>query len=140
MTLARLSEGYEPRFDIDYEFGRQGELLIGSVIEALKTESAEVKTDAQSLRTGNLYVEFECLRRDGWHRSGLATTEAEVWCFVLGTTGLALVVQTEALKEICRPLRRAGKVAEERDGSHPTRGVLLPIAHLVTETRKRGMS
>lgn len=137
MTVDRFAKGYEPRFDIDYEYGRQGELWIDSVADALKTERAEVKTDGRCQQTGNLYVEFECRRRDGWHRSGLATTEADVWVFVIGDTGIAIVIKTEVLKAICRPLLKQGKVAEERDGSHPTKGVLLPLSHLIAHCRAR---
>lgn len=135
---ARFADGFEPRFDIDAAYGRQGELFIGSVISALRDGSAEVKTDAQSLRTGNLYVEMRCWRRGQWRKSGLATTTAETWSFVLGTTGLALVVAVDLLKSIAGDLWRAGRVAEERDGSHPTKGVLVPIARLINDARRRG--
>lgn len=137
MTADRNDPGYEPRFDLDYEFGRQGELWVDSVVQALRTERAEVKTDGRVSRTGNLYVEFECRRRDGWQRSGLATTQSDVWVFVLGSSGMALVVKTDVLKELCRPLWKAGKVAAETDGSHPTKGVLLPLNLLVAYVRER---
>lgn len=137
MTLDRHVDGYEPRFDIDLEYGRQGELFIGSVVEALKADRIEVKRDGKFARTGNLYVEFECRNRGQWRDSGLKTTDAALWAFVLGDSGLAIIVPTELLKEVCRLRYHAGHVAEETDGSNPTRGVLLPVQYLMGWVRER---
>jgi hypothetical protein len=134
MSVDRLAPGYEPRFDRDFAYGRQAELYIGDVAEALKMGAAyEVKCDAVSVRTGNLYIEDECLRRGRWCPSGIAATTAELACFVIGTTGLALVVGMQTLKDVAA---RHGTRHEQARGSHPTRGVTVPIEKLVREVRR----
>ena len=80
----RLAEGYEPRFDIDYsEVGRPGELFVMGIIEGLKSDRVEVKTDQVSQTTGNIYVEYACKKQGQYKPSGLAVTEASLWVFVL---------------------------------------------------------
>lgn len=137
MTAAdRLAHGYEPRFDIDSEVGRQGEIFIASVVDAIKNgASHEVKTDVQALRTGNFYVEFECLRRGRWEKSGIATTEAELWGFVLGES--AFFVPTALLRDLARERHRQGRIKSCDRGSHPTRGVIVSIAWLISHLGER---
>lgn len=60
---ARKADGYEPRFDIDASYGRQGELFVSSIIDALTGGSVEVKRDSRFAKTGNVYVEYECRKR-----------------------------------------------------------------------------
>lgn len=131
MTDERHVEGYEPRWDLDAEIGRQGAFWVADVAEALKRGSVEVKTDEIAHRTGNVYVEFECLRRGQYRPSGIATTEAELWVFVLHRYALALVVATDFLRPVAREVWRDGHVRECTRGSHPTRGVVVPISRLV---------
>lgn len=131
-SIDRMADGYEPRFDIDMEVGRQGEIFITSVIDAMKAgASCEVKTDEKALQTGNIYVEFECYRLGQWRKSGIATTEAEVWAFVLGVA--ALCIPTDTLKVLARLRWHAGGVRECKRGSHPTKGVIIPIPWLLRQ-------
>lgn len=134
----RAVDGYEPRFDLDYERGRQGELFVDDIIAALRTESVEVKTDDQAQRTGNVYVEYECLRHGEYVPSGLATTDAEMWAFVIEDGQMMVALPTEKLKEIARSAIRAGRTAECKRGSHPTRGVTVPLTDLVRWGTKAG--
>ena len=129
--MTRISEGYEPRFDIDNAYGNEGERYVADVIDGMKQGRVEVKRDAMFQKTGNLYVEYECLRNDGWNKSGIATTEADVWVFVLGDSGVCFAIPTEKLKALARERFRKGDIAEERDGSHPTKGVLISFAGLL---------
>jgi hypothetical protein len=79
-AMNRMSEGYEPRFDIDLEVGRQGELFVARIVDSIAASRHEVKTDEKALLTGNIFLEVQCLYRGRWERSGIARTEAEVWC------------------------------------------------------------
>jgi hypothetical protein len=133
----RHAEGYEPRFDVDYEYGHQGELFVGFVIEALKRDRVEVKRDARYSQTGNFYVEYECRRNGHWCKSGIATSEAELWAFVLGDSGMCVVIPTQSLKELCRQRFRQRHVAAELDGSHPTKGVLVSASSLLAWAKER---
>lgn len=134
MTSERMAEGYEPRFDIDAEVGHQGEMFVVDIISALQHGSCEVKTDERASLTGNLYVEYECKTRTGWQPSGIATTSAEVWAFVVGP--LALCIPVAVLKDIARHYHRQGNRAECIRGSHPTKGVLVPWRHLLLRVRQ----
>lgn len=137
-TDDRTAGGYEPEFDIDYEYGRQGELFFQSIRKAMQEDRVEVKRDGRFAETGNLYVEFACLRRGTWTPSGIAVSTAEAWSFVLGDSEVALTLSTDLLKDICRMAYRQGRIAEEKDGSHPTKGVLLKVSHLMAYLRQNG--
>ena len=137
-SLDRLSEGYEPRWDLDYEVGRQGELWVQNIADSLRSDAREVKVDERFAETGNVYVEYACRYRGQYRPSGIAITEAPVWVFVLQPEGLALVVSTELLRRVSREGYLAGRVAECSRGSHPTRGVLVPVARLISEVRREG--
>lgn len=133
----RMVDGYEPAWDLDLEYGRQGELWVADTAEAIRSGSAEVKRDGRWYQTGNLFVEYECRRIGEWRPSGLATTDADVWVFKLGDLGVGLIVETGLLKEYCRELHHRGSVAEQLAGSHPTKGVLLPLAYFLSWLQRR---
>ncbi len=133
MTSAqRLAEGYEPSFDIDYEVGRQGELFVSRVIDSLTGGSAsiEVKTDERVAQTGRVYIEYACQRRGRYEWSGIATTRADLWAFVLPANVL-IVAPVESVRALVR--RRWQNRAECSRGSHPTRGVVVPVGLFVRE-------
>lgn len=127
-TVDRHAKGYEPRFDIDAEVGRQGEMFCLDVQQAFVGGRVEVKRDTVAASTGRVFVEFECTPRGGYSRpSGIAVSEADVWAFVLAP-GVMVVSSAAALKVVAREAYRdrASRKACTR-GSHPTRGVVVPI-------------
>lgn len=132
---ARLSEGYKPQFDIDLRYGRKGEELVLNFLTGMLTDepghlTVEVKTDARALDTQNVYIEYECRRQDGWQPSGIAVSEADYWAVVIGET-VVIGVPTAIIQTCCTKALAAdpryGLRREERDGSHPTRGVAIPV-------------
>lgn len=128
--------GYVPNFDIDAAVGRQGELLVADVCRALADgASIEVKVDDKFAETGNVYIEYACRRVSGWEPSGIAITETEIWCFVLGDGGM-LALPTTRLRAAARDLWRKGGYAREcRRGSNPTKGIAVPLLHLLAAMR-----
>ncbi len=120
-----MSRGYQPDFDVDLMHGEAAESWVHDlVVDGAKR--GEVKSDRMFSRTGNMYVEYECRGRDGiWRPSGLATTKSELWFHILGDSGVALVISSQRLKDACRQMFRQGRTAEEKDGSNPTKGVLV---------------
>lgn len=129
-------DGYQPQWDIDNSYGQEGELLVGDIIEGIKHGRVEVKRDWMFHKTGNLYVEYECYRQGGWHKSGVAITEAETWVFVLGDSNVAICISTDRLKTIARQCYRQARFRrEEKDGSHPTKGVLVPATFIVNDAQ-----
>lgn len=133
MEADRVPDGNEPRFDIDIERGKQGEMFVHGIIEALKGggHRVEIKRDDRSQETGNIYVEYMCRKRGRFEWSGIATTEAQIWVYVLEQGHLAVAISTERLKDLARTAIQRGRVAEERDGSHPTKGAIVPIRDLI---------
>lgn len=137
----RLSEGYQPDFDIDLRHGKRGERLVASFLEGLTIGTVEVKSDRQAHLTGNLWIEYQCRRRDGWQDSGIRTSKATHWALVLDET-VIIALPTAILRTVVErgyEFRFAdGKYpyrSEETDGSHPTRGIRIPIYHFVTWLR-----
>lgn len=123
----RLAQGYQPDFDIDMKVGAQGELFVANIIDSLGQRGmVEVKYDARYLDTGNVYVEYECRRRDGWQKSGISTTKAAFWAFVLGMDTFCFIISTDTLKSAVRDRWDTNR-RELTRGSHPTKGVILPV-------------
>lgn len=136
MTQARLAEGYQPDFDIDLRYGQEGERLVAAFLSGFLDGTVEVKRDARAAETGNVYIETECHRRDGWQPSGIRASQATYWALVVGEA-VVLGIPTDVLRTVVDkaldPSLRMGR--EERDGSHPTRGVAIPLNVLFTWLR-----
>lgn len=136
MTHARLAEGYQPDFDLDLRYGRDGERLVKAFLSGFLDGTVEVKRDGRAAETGNVYIEAECRRRDGWHDSGILATKATYWALVIGDA-VVLGIPTDVLRacyaKALDPKLRLRR--EETNGSHPTRGVALPLNLLLTWIR-----
>lgn len=130
---ARVVEGYHPDFDIDLRRGKEGEQTVAAFLEGFTAGTVEVKRDDRWMDTGKVYIEYECRRRDGWQPSGIAATKADYWAIVLGEI-VIFGIPTWALRYCWRkaldPALRMTR--EEKDGSHPTRGVAIPTNVLLT--------
>ena len=130
-AVDRMAEGYEPRFDVDYKVGEQGQLWVAKVIDAMQSDRAEIKTDEKALTTGNAYFEWACQYRGEYELTGIAHTEAEVWCHVIGD--VIVVAPTEVVRSAVRRYYQRGAWyrKELTRGSHPTKGVVIPLAELL---------
>ena len=105
--------------------------------------TVEVKRDRLAHETGNVWIEYQCRTAAGWTDSGIRTTKATQWLLIIGDavyigipTDIVRAVTTKALK--CPWL-----LSEEKDGSHPTRGVKVPLNLLWTWIRmelRRGVA
>lgn len=122
--------GYQPNWDIDRARGEEAEGLYRLLRTNLLSGRAEVKRDDRAHSTGNVYVEYECQRRDGWHPSGIATTGSDDWAFYIKPA--LIVVPTSTLLNVARAYWEDPR--HRRDcirGSHPTKGVTIPVSDLV---------
>lgn len=121
--------GKEAGFDICLDYGKQGEKCVDNQLAHLyRCSTCEVKTDAMALQTGRIFVEYSCQHRDGvWRPSGIAITEAHLFAFVFGDTGVTLIFPTEALKSVARPVLKARGFAEHKTGENPTKGVVIEL-------------
>lgn len=129
----RLARGNVPGWDLDREFGEQAELFVADIAKAIRDGSVEVKRDGRWQETGNLYVEYSCRRAGEYRPSGIATSDADLWAFVLGDTEVTIIVPRLLLRRLCLELYRRGPgyQAEERSGTHPTKGVKVPMRRLI---------
>jgi hypothetical protein len=124
--------GYEPRFDHDYSYGRQGELLIGDAMTALREGQARVEVKRKRRHDDWLYVEL--MQDPGgagtrWKDSGLNVTGAEWWAYVIGSSGMLLFIPTDLLRWAVST--DAGKPCAETDGDNPTEGRLFRVSWLM---------
>ena len=126
-TVNRLAKGYHPKFDIDFAIGREGEENVLNLLEGIRLGTVEVKTDVRAADTGNLYLEYECLGKP----SGIQTSKADAWAFVLGNGGFVNIVPTDVLRYLYTQLVGHKKYCREMArGARPTRGVLIPLKHM----------
>ena len=113
---------YNNDFKYDLLVGQHAENFLGQLLAGKKIE---VKLDKLAHRTGRVFVEFESRGKP----SGLATTQADYWCYILEGIG-AVIVNTERMKKVARQALK--KYGEKRGGdSNTSRGVLVEIGRLL---------
>ncbi len=84
--------------------------------------SVEVKWDKRAAATGNLYFEIENTRQ---HRpSGVASTQADYWCHVIGDGDEAMLASVALMRKLlkARPFREVRTRGEDSN----SRGLLIP--------------
>lgn len=113
---------YNSDFKHDLEVGQVRERQLG---ELLESQTIEVKTDFRAYETGNVYVEY----RSRYKPSGLATTQADWYCFYLSENHL-LIIRTQRLKQLCRPYYGTKRDVFGGD-SNTSKGILLPLDELI---------
>ena len=136
-TADRMHPGYQPNFDIDFAVGRQGELYVASIADALADGSGrvEVKTDEKALKYRRLYFEYGCKKFGGWAKSGIGISEAELWAHVIGGDTV-LITPVERLRAAVTRLYRTENPYWRREckvGSHPTVGIAIPFDNILSE-------
>lgn len=120
----------EKNFDIDLRYGNNGEELVLSLLNG--GQKIEVKTDRMSHKTGNIAVEFRCRGK----LSGIATSEADYWAFVLNDGKLTLFIKTESLRDIARLYYEKGYVKQGGD-DYASELIILPLKLLIDEINNR---
>lgn len=108
--------------DFRYDL-KVGNIKEEELADIFSNKKVEVKYDQLSLKTGNIFVEYESRGK----KSGLARTEAEYYCWAFGDT--FHIIKTKDLKERCR--KYIGTSRDTIGGDNNTsRGILLPITEL----------
>ena len=108
-------------WDLDLSFGKAGEIQVNQLLTAA-IETVEVKRDRRWKETKNLYIEMSCFsdKINSWYLSGLSTTKASHWAFVL--EDIVLIVSVEKLKEV---VKQKGRKIEMLRPEYSTRGYLI---------------
>ena len=127
----------EPRFDIDYRYGRQGELQIGEFLNWIANGDGRVEVKRKRYIDLELYVEIahDKGRTGHYTPSGISVSEAEAWAFCIGDTGIAILVPTMILRDMLNDAHT--KDREERDGSCPTKGKLINLGTLLYRQKRK---
>jgi hypothetical protein len=112
----------QKNFDIDIEYGRQGENYL---LDILETKRIEVKTDRIAHITGNVAVEYRYKGRP----SGISTTEADYWAFLLYDMTTIIMVPTDKLKAIAREKYKQDQITLGGD-ENASEMILIPINEL----------
>lgn len=112
-------------WDIDFRYGQQGEQMVKDL---LTIETVEVKRDRRWKETGNLFIETECFYvNDGvTKRSGILTTKATHWAFVL--EDLTLIVSKA---DLLATLMHYGRKTQCNIEPNVSTGYLVTVAALL---------
>ena len=121
----------EPRWDRDLAYGQQGELYWDDIFAWFARGNGRREDKRKRRLDLYFYVETECDKgRTGrYEPSGISVSEADIWTYLIGETGLGVVIPTRLLKEAVR--HPTARRVEERDGSCPTRGLLVHLAAML---------
>lgn len=117
-------------FDIDFADGYAGEELVKKLLTGGYT--VEVKTDRRWHETGNIYVETSCWynRSNSWEPSGLTTSKADYWAYVL--QGTIILTPTDVLRETVLQFGRDSFCAIPPNNS---KGRLIKPEHILSMVR-----
>lgn len=109
-------------FAFDLQMGQDEEIWLADL---LRGKTVEVKRDYLAGRTGNLFVEFSSRGK----ASGLATTRADFWAFILDGERV-IIVPVGFLQLRARQAYKEGRRVRGGD-SNTSEGVLVRIEELV---------
>ena len=112
-------------FDLDLPHGLLGEQLGKELLFGIK--HVEYKRQDRAPRFGSLYIEtmHDPGARGLYQPSGLSTTDADYWGFVIGS--FVFHVPTVWLRE----QQGTCQAAAQPNGSCPTKGFKLPLRRLI---------
>lgn len=115
---------YQPEWDIDREYGEDGE---DTVRRFLALDKSRIETKRKRIPDDIFYVEtHQSPHLGGFRPSGINTTAAEYYIYVIADTGVMVAIPVPLLKAAALNAKRVN----ERDGSNPTRGRLVRFRDL----------
>jgi hypothetical protein len=104
-------------FRYDLEIG----LTFETKLYELLGKKIEVKRDFKCLETGNIFVEY----RSRCNPSGIATSEADYYCYWLSDYHF-IMIEKDELKKLCRKYLNSNRDVLGGD-SNTSKGILLPL-------------
>lgn len=118
-------------FYYDLDFGEQGEDWLNELFRDGK--KVEVKTDRMAHLTQNIYVEVYSRGKP----SGISTTRANYWIFIIEKKDYALIVSVQKLRDICRVMFQINGFIKGGDND-TSQGILIPIKLIINEHTTTG--
>lgn len=86
----------------------------------------EVKCDRKAWQTGNVFIEVYSRGK----RSGICTTKADYWFFIIYGTSVSILIATERLKDLARRFYDPEKLVKGGD-NNTSEGILLPLNQII---------
>lgn len=128
---------HEPKFDIDLVYGRQGELQIGQFLEWVAQGDGHVEVKTKRYLDHKIYVEthHDPGRTETFTLSGISTTAAEMWVYVVAETGIHMAIPTALLREML--VDSSSRDRSEDHGSCPTKGRLVDFCVLLFRQKQK---
>lgn len=115
---------YSNDFHFDLEFGEKAETWVKEIFS--EGGKVEVKYDRIAHKTGNIYVEIS----SRGVKSGISTTKASYWVFIIDKKSYGIFINTKRLKDICKEVYQ--KYGYTKGGDNDTSlGVLIPIKNII---------
>lgn len=120
-------------FDLDLRYGQAGEVYVNQLLTS-PIQTVECKRDKRWIETGNLYVETQCWSEfhAEWYDSGLTSSKASHWSFIL--EDLVLTIPLQTLK---KAVGEYGAPIECDIEPNPSRGYLITINGLIMAMKGR---
>lgn len=126
---------YQPEFDVVMpDFSR--DLVYGEAAEDVVEYLSQARVEVKRKRRVDpvFYVETYQAPRGGQVKgSGINTTKADYFAYVIGDTGAIVFLPVSLLKAACRNAERKN----ESDGDNPTWGRLVRFSDFDAVTKKR---
>jgi hypothetical protein len=122
-------------FDLTYQLGLHAERVVDAFFTG-DVVNIEVKRDMRWLDTGNVFIETHCYYQESgkYEESGILTTRATDWVFVMGLAKLAVPADV-ILTLIKRP---ESKRVHNNNGKNPSWGNLLNVASALKYLQEQG--
>lgn len=114
---------YNSDFRYDLKVGQGAENFLGQLLEG---NTLEVKMDKRAHQTGLIFVEFESRGKP----SGIATSEADYWAYVIEGKGAVIVSKETMRKKVRQAIRIRGKL--KGGDSNTSLGTLVAVKDLLT--------
>lgn len=111
---------YSSSFYYDLEFGEKAEDYINEVFS--DGRKLEIKYDRMAHLTGNIFVEVYSRGK----ASGISTTKANYWIFVIDKKDCSIIINVKKLKELCREVHQVDGFVKGGD-NNTSQGLLIPI-------------
>lgn len=115
---------YSSSFYYDLDLAEKGEDWINQIFTG--GYKVEVKIDYMAHITGNLFVEI--MSRGTY--SGLSTTQADYWIFIVYSKNYCIILPTKTLKQLCKDNFTMNDLVSGGD-NNTSKGLLLPIKKII---------
>lgn len=93
-----------------------------------KGSKIEVKTDSMAHSTGNVYIEVY----SRGNKSGISTTSADYWIYMIEQTGSAIIIPVDRLKKLVRKYYELKGFTLGGD-NNTSKGVLIPVKEFLCQ-------